>query len=486
MAATSVLEPIVRLHRATGEAKYLEFARHIVAGWDADGGPKILSALLAKTPVHRVANAKAYEMLSNLVGLCELYRTTGEPSFLEAVLNAWEDIVANRLYPTGSGSSFEHWQEADRRPLGESANLCETCVTVTWMQLNLQLLRLRGEARFAEQIERTVFNHLLAAQSSDGSAWCYYTPLIGRKPFGSSVNCCLSSGPRGIALLPQCVYSLKSCPSPASSPRKAENENQGDVCAAIVVNLYTASRATLSVGDRGSVSVEQQTNYPVLDTVVLTILPENTPQSFALLLRIPEWSMNTAIELNGEPFPGTVRPGGFAKLERKWSQGDRVTLKLDLNARLIADSQVAPDRLAILSGPLVLAAEERHDRSLGPIDRVVLDARGPGPHPFTCPPPVLETPAYRAGPGLKRDGAAAALRLVPFYLAGADGSRVATWFWAGGITASPFTFADESRSRSPAASPIGTAGLLSARLTTPGPSWIGTRSSWPSRSRSTG
>ena len=93
MAATSVLEPIVLLYRFTGDDRYLEFARYIVKAWDEPGGPKIIATLLTEKKVNKTANGKAYEMLSNLVGLCELARATGDRKLLEPVTNAWKDIV---------------------------------------------------------------------------------------------------------------------------------------------------------------------------------------------------------------------------------------------------------------------------------------------------------------------------------------------------------------------------------------------------------
>ncbi|MBI3821038.1 MAG: glycoside hydrolase family 127 protein [Planctomycetes bacterium] len=205
MAATSVLEPMVLLVRWTGEKRYLDFCNYIVSSWSEPGGPDILNALLAGKRVHEIGNGKAYEMLSNFVGLCELYRQTGERKYLQAVENGWGDIVKNQLYPTGSGSSFEHWQRDGARPIGPAANLCEVCVTVTWMQLNIQLFRLTAELKYMDEIERTAFNHLIGAQTSDGKNWSYFTPLEGKKPFSPDMTCCASSGPRGLALLPTIV-----------------------------------------------------------------------------------------------------------------------------------------------------------------------------------------------------------------------------------------------------------------------------------------
>ena len=124
-------------------------------------------------------------MLSNLVGLCELARATGDRGLLEPVQNAWKDIVANRLYLTGSASAGEHFQGDHVLPNEPAAHIGETCVTTTWIQLNLQLLRLTGEAKYGDELERSFYNHLAAAQHPRGDDWCYYTALEGRKPYDS-------------------------------------------------------------------------------------------------------------------------------------------------------------------------------------------------------------------------------------------------------------------------------------------------------------
>src|SRR5262245_43838834 len=245
MAATSVLEPIVILYRFTGEARYLEFARYIVASWDEPGGPKILTTLRAGKGVRQTANAKAYEMLSNLVGLCELARATGERELLDPVLSAWGDIVASRLYLTGSASAGELFQDDHVLPNNVGAHIGETCVTTTWIQLNLQLLRLTGEARFGNELERSIYNHLAAAQHPRGDDWCYYTALEGRKPYDPGINCCHSSGPRGMSLAVQAAYA------------KATTDGKE----ALAVSTFETSRVSLRLGGQ-DVSVEQESKFP--------------------------------------------------------------------------------------------------------------------------------------------------------------------------------------------------------------------------------
>ena len=112
MAGSSVLpeirfEPICTLYRLTKDKRYLAFAQQIVVNWEQPNGPRIVSSLLSTGSVFRTANAKAYEMMSCLVGLVELYRATGEERFLNAAKAAWDDIAAKRLYITGATSAHE-------------------------------------------------------------------------------------------------------------------------------------------------------------------------------------------------------------------------------------------------------------------------------------------------------------------------------------------------------------------------------------------
>ena len=246
MAATSVLEPIVLLYRATGDPRYLRFARYIVKSWDEPNGPRIADSLLTAKGVDKTANGKAYEMLSNIVGLCELARATGDRKWLQAATNAWQDIVANRLYVTGSASSFETFHKDHELPNTPNNSICETCVTTTWIQLNLQLLRLTGEAKYGDELERSFYNHLAAAQHPRGDDWCYYTALEGRKPYDKGITCCHSSGPRGMALAPQAAYLCG---------------RGGDV---LLVNTLETSQATLELGGR-KVTIVQRASFRAKD-----------------------------------------------------------------------------------------------------------------------------------------------------------------------------------------------------------------------------
>ncbi|MFO1513834.1 MAG: glycoside hydrolase family 127 protein, partial [Verrucomicrobiota bacterium] len=266
MAPTSVLEPMVLLYRLTGEPRYLDFCKYILRAWEQPNGPHIVSTLLTVKRVDNVGNGKAYEMLSCLNGALEYYRTVGDQKILDACLNAWQDIVNNRLYLTGAASYGELFH--DDFDLPNVANVGETCVTVTWLQFNAQLLRLTGEARFAEQLEHGILNQLFGAQKCDGSAWGYYVQMEGRKPYSDSLDghCCLSSGPRGVALIPTFAVSTDAD--------------------GVVMNLYDAGTARLKLRDGSQVSLVTTTRYPSDGRIQITVSP-SAPKAFAVKVRIP-------------------------------------------------------------------------------------------------------------------------------------------------------------------------------------------------------
>lgn len=397
MASGSVLEPVTLLYRATGDEKYLAFARFIVDNWEQPGGPRIVSSLTEKKSVRQTANGKAYEMMSCLVGLCELYRVTGEQRYIVPVLNAWRDIAAGQLLITGSGSSREYWTEPRQYPSTQKDEVAETCVTVTWIQLNQQLLRLTGEARYADELERSFYNHLAAAQHPDGGSWAYFTALDGTKPYKTEQNCCTSSGPRAWAMLPGLLY--------MQSPD------------GIVANFFATSIATLKVNGE-FVTIRQQTDYPATGRVTLTVsVPK--PMTFSLRVRVPSWSRIDGMK---------AKPGDYWMLRQTWSRTQTIVLDFAIPTRIILGEGSAAGKVAVTRGPQVLAFDESYNPG------------GPAPEAVSLPGMQVElrtsvtyrdpdgNPVYEtAGRTDSRPGESQTIRLVPFSSAGSNGRRYSVW-----------------------------------------------------------
>jgi DUF1680 family protein len=348
MAATSVLEPMCKLYRFTGDARHLEFCKYVVRGYEQPHGPRIVSTLLHSGSVYRTANAKAYEMLSNFNGLVDLYRLTAEEKLLDAVLRAWDDIVQHQLYRTGTVSAMEHFQPDGRLLSLQSSNVGETCATVTWLQLNWRLWRLTGQARFGQEIERTVYNHLLAAQDAKSGNISYYTSWVGRKEFTDAVLCCVSSGPRGISLIPQLVWGL------------AKDE--------LVINLYTPGRVRFEI-DGVPVEVTSETAFPADGHVTLTVNTKRATQ-FTVRLRVPEWTTTFEVRAGSRKLTG-VR-GEMLAVSQRWQGSSTLEIQMDLPTRIWSGAPTYPDYALVQRGPQVLALEQTLNPTVPYLHRVAL------------------------------------------------------------------------------------------------------------------
>jgi len=366
MASSSVLEPIVYLYNHTGEKRYLDFAEYIVQQWETEDGPKLISKAVEgvwvaeRFPHPEVwwsweNGQKAYEMMSCYEGLLQLYLVTGNFKYYKAVVDVVENIINTEINIAGSGSAFECWYHGIENQTRPTYHTMETCVTITWMKLCNTLLQVTGDSKYADQIEKTFYNALLASMKFDAGEIAKYSPLEGRRHAGEeqcgmNINCCNANGPRGFALMPGFAF-MKS----------------GNT---VFVNFYCDSEATVELENGNKISIQQQTTYPETDKIVLIVNPEKETE-FAVAVRIPEWSVQNSIKVNGQEITD-IKPGTYLSLDRKWEKGDKIELTLDLRGRVIKQN----DYQAILRGPIVLARDTRFGDGFIDVTSIIQNENG--------------------------------------------------------------------------------------------------------------
>ncbi len=346
LASCSVLEPVVLLYQRSGDEKYLDFARYLVSLWSEPNrytskGIRLLEDALAGVAPSKISSRKGYEMMSCYEGVCELYRATGEQQYLDAAVRFGQAVREKEIMIVGSGSSAELWCDGAARQTMMLEQPMETCVTATWVKLCYQLLRLTGDPVWADEMEISLYNALLGAMLPDGNWWAYFSPLVGERipsplqvPLVKS-SCCVVNGPRGLLTVP--AWSVMSS---VSGP---------------VVNLYASGNWKYTLASGLQVLIRQETQYPEADTVTLQ-LEQAEAAFYTLRLRIPAWSENTRVEVNGESVP--CKPGRYLEITRVWHDQDRITLVLDLRGRVV----MAPgdcNHMAVMRGPVVLALDSR-------------------------------------------------------------------------------------------------------------------------------
>ncbi|MGD0201953.1 MAG: beta-L-arabinofuranosidase domain-containing protein [Bryobacteraceae bacterium] len=353
MASSSVLGPVVELYRRTREERYLRFAEYIVARWYSPRGPHLIEKALAGVPVAErfprpekwwswENGQKAYEMMSCYTGLLELYRETGWKDCLNAAVRTYENIHDTEINVAGSGSADECWYGGQARQAQPAHRAMETCVATSWIELSARLLRITGDARFGDEIEKTAYNALLGAMTPDGSSFAQYSSLdgvreLGPPQCGMNLNCCVANGPRGLMLLGEAAVVM----------------HQEGPC----VTLYSGGVWRLRLPSGVFCRLEAKTDYPASGNVDIVLRPER-PVSFPLRLRIPAWSRETSLAVNGSPLSG-VEPGAWALVERRWRPGDHVSLRLDLRGRILRATDSSRSYVAVARGPLALARDVR-------------------------------------------------------------------------------------------------------------------------------
>ena len=349
MASSSVLEPIVYLYNHTGEKKYLDFAEYIVSQWETEDGPKLISKAVEGVWVSErfphppkwwswENGQKAYEMMSCYEGLLQLYLVTGNHKYFKAVVDVVENIIDTEINIAGSGSAFECWYHGIEHQTRPTYHTMETCVNITWMTLCFALLQVTGDSKYADQIEKTFYNALLASMKYDASEIAKYSPLegtrhAGEEQCGMHINCCNANGPRGFTLMPAFAY------------MNSEND--------ISINFYCESEAKIELENGAKVELEQKTFFPEDGKINILVNPEKAGE-FVLKLRIPEWNKQTVLKVNGEDF-SEFTPGSYAIISKTWKKGDQIELMLDMSGKLVKQSTYQ----AILYGPLVLARDSR-------------------------------------------------------------------------------------------------------------------------------
>jgi DUF1680 family protein len=289
-----------------------------------------------------LAGRHAYSYVNALSSAMQAYLTLGNDKYLRAASNAFEMLSA-QSFATGGWGPDETLQGPDSdgifRSLTSTHNSFETpCGAYAHFKLTRYLLRVTGESRYGDSMERMMYNTVLGAKAlqPDGKAF-YYSDynFHGQKVFSNHLwPCCSGTLPQVATDYRISVYF---------------RDRRG-----VYVNLYIPSSLRWSQ-DRVQASLTQKSSYP-FDSLVEFEIATSEPAEFTVGLRIPAWAEGASISINGKRAPGAVITGQFASIHRRWKTGDRIELDLPLAKRLEPVDPQHPQIVALLAGPLVLFA----------------------------------------------------------------------------------------------------------------------------------
>jgi len=369
---------LIRLYHATNNPRYLKLATYFV---DERGTQPHYFDLEARArgedpakfwaqnyeysqshvPVRQQAKVvgHAVRAMYLLSAAADLAHENNDPTLLETCQRLWNNLVGMRMYLTGGiGPSRHNEGFTEDYDLPDESAYAETCATIGLILWNHRLLQFSGESKYADIMERGLYNGFLSSFSLDGGRFFYDNPLASagkhHRQEWFSCPCCPPNLARTLASLGQYFYSTSE---------------QG-----VWVHLFAQGTANLSVGGQG-ISLRQVTRYPWDGEVKFEMnLPQ--PQSFCLHLRVPGWCEKWAIRVNGEPVPQAhPQANGYLALEREWRPGDTIEYGMDMPVQTVwahPAVRYLQGRMAIQRGPIVYCLEGVDHGNIV-LDQIALD-----------------------------------------------------------------------------------------------------------------
>jgi uncharacterized protein len=400
---------LVELYRATGREQYLALASRMIErrGHGLLGGSEYL---LDHAPVRSATRAAghAVRQLYLACGVVDVYLETGDDTLLDAAKALWHDIYAAKAYVTGglgARESGESFGEPYELPPGTA--YAETCAAIAGFMFNWRLLLATGDARYADEMERALYNAIAVGVGEDGRSFFYANPLasaggVERQPWFDCC-CCPTNVARFAASLQHYV---------ATADERS-------------IQLHLLASATI---DTAAAALRVETAYPWDGRVEIEV--RRPVEGFELAVRMPAWCRGANLSLLGADDHAPARDRYVRVFP---SDGDRVVLELEMPPRLVSAHprvEAVRGQVALARGPVVYCVEQAdhdvpldalriapdrlpsaHDGRLGGVARVAADAGDvlyaeyAPPSPATAETRLTAIPYFRwanKGPGPMR------------------------------------------------------------------------------------
>lgn len=289
--------------------------------------------------------------------MADLYSETGEKLILKILKRVWIKMVKAKMYITGGIGSIKGIEGFEKDfKLKNIKSYSETCAAVGNLMWNLKMLQITGDCKYADLIEKLIYNAFLVGQSLDGKRYSYTNPLIAsniedRKEW-FLCPCCPPNFIRTIASMGRYIYS--------TSER------------GIWVHQYIGNKGKMQI-DENKIKIIQESEFPWNGRVRLCIkLIKN--QKFSIFLRIPGWSNETKLKINREKYQNSISSGRYIEILRNWIDGDRIELDFSMKPKLIeSDPRIKSNRErgALSYGPIIYCLEQIDNKHIDIFDLVI-------------------------------------------------------------------------------------------------------------------
>jgi len=341
---------LIELYRTTGNTKYVELAGYILQGDSRMGlEPRRTIYMYSGTPFTQRTKLEGHAVRAMYAccGATDSYMETGDQAYWKMLNHLWQDLSQHQMYVTGgvgARAAGEAFGEAYELPNAQAYG--ESCAAIGNMMWNWRMLAASGEARFADVIERALYNGINSGMSLEGTLYCYRNPLAFDPASGEHIRnpwydttCCPPNLERTFASLPGYFYSTSKD--------------------GVYVHLYDNSTLDWRLANGTGLKIAQKTNYPWDGDVKMTLTPAQASE-FTLFARIPGWVKGEKVALNGKSVEG-AQAGQYLAIKREWKAGDTVTMNFPMPTEMLASNPRVTenrDRVAVQRGPIVYCLEQ--------------------------------------------------------------------------------------------------------------------------------
>ena len=356
-------------------------------------------------------------------GVTDLYLETGDASLLEAMEALWRSAFHEKTYLTGAHGS-RHRDEAfgDPYELPPDRAYAETCAAIASFMWNWRMLLATGDGRYAEEMERALYNAIAVATAIDGRSFFYSNPLQLRTGHDGSTEDAPSERLTwyGCACCPPNLARLVASLGHYLATRDEEG---------IQLHLLAAGRIETATPAGTPVALTVETAYPWDGRAELAV--EGPQDEWTLALRIPAWCEDPSLTIDGEAVDATPDEHGYVRLRRAWPASARIGLELPMPVRVVSGHpriDAVRGSVALARGPLVYCIEQADHAGVELEDLRVDPASPPQPGPANdalgvpvtlagraTARPAGDAPLYGPHGGEPAAGEVAELTAIPYF-----------------------------------------------------------------------
>jgi len=296
-----------------------------------------------------------------------IFQETGDKRLMRSLQKAWNNMVTKRMYVTGGIGSLPLLEGFGRDyELNNKYAYNETCAAISSVYWNWEMLLTTGDAKFADLLEWQLYNAVLVGISSDGKSYFYRNPLEVEQTFERKewykTACCPSNISRTLANLAKYIYSY-------------DDKN-------LWIHQFIGNKTRIPLNEKKEsiLEISMESELPWGNKIKFNLNCKEDAD-FYLNIRIPSWTSNPEISVNGRKIEGisfdvesvetasgvSIFDSYYVCLKEKWKDKNVIEVNFPSEVKILESHKRVrnnKNKVAFSKGPLVYCFEDKDNPNL--------------------------------------------------------------------------------------------------------------------------